>query len=58
MPGIYLYLQKSATDPREREREREEDQIGMKVLKWTQYQDQADMFKKSFLTQTKCLHRL
>ncbi len=31
---------------------REEDQIGMKVLKWTQYQDQAGMFKKSFVTQT------
>lgn len=24
----------------------------MKVLKWTQYQDQAGVFKKSFMTQT------
>ncbi len=30
----------------------------MKVLKWTQDQDQAGMFKKSFLTRTKCPHRL
>ncbi len=28
MPGIYLYLQKSATDPRERERERERERRG------------------------------
>jgi hypothetical protein len=38
---------------RNQPRTQEEDQIGMKVLKWTQqYQDQAAMFKKSFMTQT------
>jgi hypothetical protein len=51
MAGIYIPIPASLAGRNQRRTE-EEDQIGMKVLKWTQYQDQAGMFKKSFMTQT------